>query len=159
MNPAKSIKKSGKYLKKVIGIDWIYTVAIRKRTDVSLFEGNLAPFAPMPYSTKYWYADPFLIDDQSGTYLFAEAFDRDQQVGRISVSTVSNEGEIGEPRVVLSEPYHLSFPMVFTWKDHYYMVPETSENNSINLYMASQFPYDWQMVKSWQVGKSLWTPF
>lgn len=148
-------KKPADFFRKVIGLDDIYTIAIRKRTDLSLYEGNLAPFKPIPYSKEYWYADPILVSDKSGTYLFAEAFDRKKRIGHISVSAVSHDGEIGKPQLIISEPYHMSFPFVFEWNENYYMIPETSENSSINLYMAKSFPYDWQLVKSWQIGKRL----
>lgn len=107
----------------------------------------MAPFTVIPYSKKYWYADPILVSDRSGTYLFAEAFERKKRIGRISVSTVSDVGEIGEPKLIISEPHHMSFPFVFEWNEKYYMIPETSENNSIKLYMAKSFPYDWQIGK------------
>lgn len=151
----RTINKTSSFLKKLVGLDDIYTIAIRKRRDLSLFEGDLAPFTAIPYSKKYWYADPILVSDQSGTYLFAEAFERKKRIGRISVSTVSDAGEIGEPQLIISEPHHMSFPFVFKWNEKYYMIPETSENNSIKLYMPKSFPYDWQLVKSWQIGKKL----
>lgn len=147
--------KSLRFFKRAVGLDDIYTIAIREKTDTSLFEGNFNQFKAIPYSKKYWYADPILVSDKSGTYLFAEAFDRKKRIGHISVSAVSNDGEIGEPQLVICEPYHMSFPFVFEWRGNYYMIPETNENRSVNLYIARKFPYKWQLVKSWQVGKRL----
>lgn len=145
--------KLGNYFRKAVGIDDIYTIAIRKKTDFSLFEGDFSPFTAIPYSKKYWYADPILIANESGTYLFAEAYDRKNSIGHISVAAISNEGEIGELKIIISEPYHMSFPSVFEWRKEYYMIPETCKNGSINLYKAEKFPNDWRLVKSWQVGK------
>ena len=51
-------------------------------------------------------------------------------------------------RIVLKEPFHLSYPYVFAWKGDYYMVPETLETQSIRLYQATDFPVCWSPVAS-----------
>jgi hypothetical protein len=45
---------------------------------------------------------------------------------------------------VLQKNYHLSFPSVFEWMDHYYMIPESSANKTIDLYECAHFPCEWQ---------------
>ena len=42
-----------------------------------------------------------------------------------------------EPVIVLQEPFHLSFPLVFEEDDQVYMIPESEENDSIRLYRAN----------------------
>jgi hypothetical protein len=44
----------------------------------------------------------------------------------------------------LQEPYHLSYPSVFLWSGKHYMVPESSENRTIDLYECISFPNKWQ---------------
>jgi hypothetical protein len=44
---------------------------------------------------------------------------------------------------ILVKDYHLSFPNVFQLNDTWYMIPESHENGSIDLYRAENFPDKW----------------
>jgi hypothetical protein len=98
-------------------------------------------------------ADPFLIRDQEKFYLFFEVLGVDR--GVIGLATSADGLRWRYERVVLEEPFHLSYPFVFKWKNDYYVVPESSEVNSVRLYKATRFPYEWQFVKSIVTGRSL----
>jgi hypothetical protein len=56
---------------------------------------------------------------------------------------VDSEGNCSEPRVVLERTYHLSYPFLFSWQGEIYMIPETRDNKTIEMYRASDFPYTW----------------
>ncbi len=127
-------------LKKIIGFEEIYTVGVRKVNDVN------APFRRIPYSRDFWYADPLLFDFEGKTYLFTEAFDRKQFIGRIAVSDIDSNGSISKPQVIIKEKYHLSFPYVFQWGDDIYMIPESCANLSINLYRCTDYPLKWELA-------------
>jgi hypothetical protein len=90
-----------------------------------------------------FYADPFLIERNGRTYLFFEDYKFSSHKGLISCCEVNREGNCGEPRVVLERTYHLSYPFLFTWQGEIYMIPETRENGTIEMYRASDFPYSW----------------
>lgn len=127
-------------IKKIIGFDEIYTIAVREKgTDT---------FYSIPYSAKYWYADPLVFQYGTKNYLFAEAYDRKTGKGAIAVAELNGKPENIEFKLIIEEKYHMSFPMVFAWGMEIYMVPETSENSSINLYHAIEFPYKWECAKS-----------
>jgi len=98
-------------------------------------------------------ADPFLIHEQDKFYLFFEVLGVDK--GLIALATSADGRHWRYERVVLKEPFHLSYPCVFKWQDDYYMIPESCEVNSIRLYKATRFPYEWQFVKSIVTGRSL----
>jgi hypothetical protein len=51
-------------------------------------------------------------------------------------------------RIVLKEPFHLSYPYVFCLDGDYYMIPESFEAGSIRLYRADPFPNKWSLVGS-----------
>ncbi|MFH2021252.1 MAG: hypothetical protein ABIJ34_07570 [archaeon] len=88
-------------------------------------------------------ADPFLLKHNNTYYLFFEAMDRDKDKGVIVLAT-SNDTQIWSyDRVVLEEKYQLTYPHVFEWQGEFFMVPETVATNSIQLYKASNFPYNW----------------
>lgn len=82
----------------------------------------------------HYYADPFFLE-----YLFVEYYDYNKGV----IAIIKD----GKPEVVLERPYHLSFPCVFKDNGEYYMLPETVNNNQLELYKAKNFPYDWELVK------------
>jgi len=51
-------------------------------------------------------------------------------------------------KIVLDEPYHLSYPYVFQWEGQFYLIPESSEAGAVRLYRAVNFPYSWDFVSN-----------
>jgi hypothetical protein len=90
-----------------------------------------------------FYADPFLIERHGRTYLFFEDYRFASRKGLISCCEVDNAGNYGPPRVVLERDYHLSYPFLFEWQREIYLLPETRENRTIEMYRAIDFPYSW----------------
>jgi hypothetical protein len=90
-----------------------------------------------------FYADPFLIERNGRNYLFIEDYRFSSRKGLISCCEVDSEGNCSEPRVVLERTYHLSYPFLFSWQGEIYMIPETRDNKTIEMYRASDFPYTW----------------
>jgi hypothetical protein len=95
---------------------------------------------------NYIWADPFPVEHNGKIYIFIE-----QQIG-------SGNGILGfielyknmehSPFVpVLEKEYHLSYPQVFSVKKEdeliWYLVPESHENKTIDLYRAVEFPLRW----------------
>ena len=48
--------------------------------------------------------------------------------------------------MVLREPFHLSFPHVFSFDDEVFMVPETLGAGAVRLYRAIDFPDRWELA-------------
>lgn len=90
-----------------------------------------------------FYADPFVIDRDGRSFLFFEDYRFATKKGLISCCEVDAMGNCSEPRVVLERNYHLSYPFLFTWQGEIYMIPETRDNRTIEMYRASAFPYSW----------------
>lgn len=90
-------------------------------------------------------ADPFLCSvGPREHYLFFEAYDVARQGGVIAVASSPDLRAWTYERVVLAEPFHLSFPYVFAWNGAYYMVPESWKGGGVFLYRATRFPYEWE---------------
>jgi len=83
------------------------------------------------------------MEKNGRSYLFFEDYKFSSHKGLISCCEVNSEGSCGEPRVVLERPYHLSYPFLFAWQGEIYMIPETRDNGTIEMYRASDFPYFW----------------
>jgi hypothetical protein len=90
-------------------------------------------------------ADPFLIQEKETFYLFFEVLGVDR--GVIGLATSADGHQWRYERIVLEEPFHLSYPNVFKWKGDYYLVPESAADKSVRLYKATHFPDEWQFVK------------
>jgi len=96
-------------------------------------------------------ADPFLFEDQGRTYVLFETQVGDD-FGRIEAAEVTSAGpkHLG---VILSEPFHLSYPSVFRIKDQIYLMPECAGSGEMRLYRFEQFPRNPIFVRSLKSGK------
>ena len=101
-------------------------------------------FKPMQRSGDHLWADPHVIYRNSKYYVFFEEVLHKVGRGHISMLTITSDGQLSPARTVLERPYHLSYPFLFEWEDQLYMIPETAENRSVELFRCVQFPYDWQ---------------
>lgn len=93
------------------------------------------------------WADPFLYCNDNKTYLFFENFSFDQRKGKISCAEMTQEGIKQPVKTVLSENYHVSYPNLFKFKKDHYLIPETSGDRSISIFVAKNFPEKWELKK------------
>ena len=96
----------------------------------------------VPPKDRFW-ADPNIIQKDSRYYIFAEEYLLKTRKGRISVIELDQFGKHSMPVPILENEYHLSYPFVFKLKDHFYMVPESAANRTIDLYECIEFPNKW----------------
>ncbi|HKR13158.1 MAG TPA: hypothetical protein VJT15_13945 [Pyrinomonadaceae bacterium] len=128
-----------------------WALAYRFRTGPGDANNTLYRFKRLtPPKDRFW-ADPFAIKDggKDGEryYVFLEELLYETNKGHISVIELDRKGVVKGPTKVLEREYHLSYPFVFEWNGHYYMVPESAANKTIELYRAKTFPYVWQLEK------------
>ncbi len=117
-------------------------IAIRPRTSSHSFDDS-SGYNIMPCDKSRFYADPFLVEKDGQTFLFFEDYPYAEQRGIISCCTLDAEGIPGLPFEVLRRPYHLSYPHIFEEAGEVYMIPETKENRTVELYRATHFPTQW----------------
>jgi len=98
-------------------------------------------------------ADPFLIKDGKTWDLFFEVYNNDTKQGDLAVATSKNTWIWHYEKVIIDEPFHLSYPHVFEADGDYYLIPESFEDNSVRLYKADQFPTHWSYVKTLISGR------
>ncbi len=116
------------------------------KLDDSVIDGGKKKFSTLKADKRFWYADPYLFEKDGHTYLFVEMFDNITERGLIGVSRFC-EGKFTKPEPVLKECFHLSFPIVFEEDGKIFMMPETHEDNCVQLYEAVDFPYKWKKSK------------
>ncbi len=96
--------------------------------------------------THRWYADPFGVEHAGAHHLFFEDADLASGKGIISYARLDGGRVQAEP--VLERPYHLSYPFVFRADGEWYMLPESRDNRSVELYRATEFPWRWALERT-----------
>jgi hypothetical protein len=111
----------------------------------SLSWTDFKPF--IPPLDRSW-ADPFIWVQENRYYVFIEELLYSTNRGRIICLTLDEEMNILSNQVVLERPYHLSYPFLFEYEGQLYMIPETGNNNGIELYRCTHFPGQWEFSKT-----------
>ena len=100
-------------------------------------------------SQNHFIADPFVVDEDDKSYLFYEELNYDNAKGYLKVAQYDDEkGIFKESETILEQEYHLSYPNVFKLKGTYYMIPESYEKRSVDLFEAVEFPTKWKKKKT-----------
>lgn len=126
------------FSKLFVGGEW-YS-AYRKCTDIQ------GKFKIVPTNSEYWIADPFWVENKGEHYLFGEIYFKKANRGGIGYYKMVNDIPVYQG-MVIENPYHMSYPCVFSVGETYYMIPETSANQTIELYRAERFPDKWVLDK------------
>lgn len=124
-----------------------WTIAYRRRQgDSTLLDDRTTPFHIIPNNWRYWYGDPHLICREGKTWVFAEGYDRIMRRGVISCCALTDEGTTPW-RVVLRQPWHLSYPHLLQKDGEIYMIPESYVADEIVVFRAVEFPERWEKVR------------
>lgn len=132
--------------------DWAIGIYVGK----SPFELSPAPGVPNPVLTgesvtdvkATFVADPFIVHKDGRFYMFFEVMNANTKQGDIGYATSDDGLKWRYERIVLDEPFHLSYPYVFEHEGKWYMIPESWQANGIRLYIADDFPRRWRYVKT-----------
>ena len=125
-------------------VQWF--IATRRRSPERRFDEASGYRIIRPPNDRF-YADPLLIEKNGKTWLFLEDYRYADRRAVISCAEISVDGSIGEPIEVLRRPYHLSYPFLFEHCGEMYMIPETKQNQTVELYRAVSFPYQWVLER------------
>jgi len=132
-----------------------------KDWSIGVYEGKSSPFdlkSPPdiinPVLTKEdvtdvdasFIADPFMIPHEDKYYMFFEVLNKENKQGEIGYAVSSDAKKWEYQKIILGEPFHLSYPHVFKWQGDYYLIPESYEDYSVRVYKAKSFPGEWEHV-------------
>jgi len=124
----------------------IYYALNNKDTD---FNQNLSDFKEIPTPKEFFWADPFVVDKDDKSYIFFEEYVYKTHKGHLSVIEYDHiSGQFSEAKEILNTPYHLSYPFIMEYEDEFYMIPEGSKDRDVKLYKATNFPYEWKVVRT-----------
>jgi hypothetical protein len=125
-----------------------YRIAVRekKRDNDFFLSDNSFSFTVLDFKTsdRFWMADPFLFEKDGVTYLFYEMFDFIKWKGVIAYSILHDVDKVSNPKIIIEEPYHLSFPFIYENDNEIFIMPETCANGDVHLYKAISFPDIWE---------------
>lgn len=124
-----------------------WNIALRQNDlppDIRHFD--LAAYTPLPVDPTTFYADPFVVERDGRTFLFAEAYPYASGKGVIVCADVGEGAAQIDFKTVLERPWHLSYPFVFEWENDTYLAPEGSTHGGMEIYRATAFPWDWTLA-------------
>lgn len=112
---------------------------------------NLTGFneIPLPPGVESM-ADPFLWEAGGRQYLLFEEVAAGQTRGRLGCVEVFENGSCSEMKIILDQPYHLSYPCIVPCNGDMFLLPETSKANRVELYRFASFPWKVELV-SWPI--------
>jgi hypothetical protein len=90
-------------------------------------------------SSHTFWADPFPMKLDNRSHVFLEEWDKKKKKGRISLWEKGKE-----PKVILEEPWHLSYPFLWKEKEQFYLIPESAEAGKLYRYESENFPDKWK---------------
>lgn len=139
------VRKINKTISAWFFIDqWVILTA----KNLSMDELEWSAFKPLiPPPDRYW-GDPFVIEKEDHYYAFIEEKIYQTGLGHIACLELDSNGELLSILPVLERPYHLSYPFLFEYQDQLYMLPETAQNGTLEIYRCIQFPDKWEFVKN-----------
>ncbi len=107
----------------------------------------------IPPADRFW-ADPFLVSWSGQDYVFFEELIYREGKGILAcmalndVDVAVGDNQTNQSMVILEKPYHLSYPFTFQYQGMLYMMPESAENQTLDIYRCEQFPHQWTWVKT-----------
>jgi len=95
-----------------------------------------------PFGT--YFADPFIWENQGECWLLMEQFLYSKNCGRLVARRLAGGPVIP---ITLAGPGHASFPCIFSEGDQLYLLPETGNTGTLDLYVCERFPDRWRLVR------------
>ncbi len=104
-------------------------------------------------------AHPFMVISGSKYYMFFTAKnDLGKEQSGIGLAESKDGFRWEYKRIVLKEPFVLSYPYVFKWQNDYYMIPESYTEKFVRLYRARSFPNEWTYERDLLTGDVFISP-
>ncbi len=148
MQPSFLQRVSRKLDKTLAGLFFIDQWVILSARGVRYDSLQWKDFRPIvPDKDRYW-GDPFIVQRGADYHVFVEEKMYATRRGRIACLRLDADGQLLSRQVVLERDYHLSYPFVFEEAGETYMIPETAERGTVDLYRCLHFPDQWEFSRT-----------
>jgi hypothetical protein len=121
-------------------------VAFRKVVNTEEIAGRTSFTVLWPPDGRF-YADPFVCERAGKTYIFFEDYSYADSKAVISFVEIDRDGACNQPQVCLQEDFHLAYPSLFSWNGEIFLLPETKNKRTVQLYRATDFPRKWDLAQ------------
>ena len=130
-----------------------------------LFEQTAAPdlagFRWLEPPPGYFWADPFVVEHNGRPWAFYEEYSYPQRRAHIACAEIAPDGSFLSPtRCLVNDQRHYSYPHVFRAGGDLFMIPESFDSNTVDLYRCEDFPAKWSLVTTLFRGRfvdtSIW---
>lgn len=121
--------------------------AIVKRPAAAISQADLIAddILWLPATRRFAFrADPFGLWHDGRLHIFAETFDYRTLKGSIELLVCDSHLNVVHKAVILSRPWHLSYPFVVEAEGEFWMLPEARRSGELTLYRAREFPNRWE---------------
>ena len=100
------------------------------------------------------WADPFIFEQAGKYWLFFEDYVYEKKRAGIASAEISPQGELGPVLPCFDHPLrHYSYPHVFRAGPEIFMIPESFDSDSVDLYRCVEFPHRWRVETTLLAGK------
>lgn len=147
-----SVLSYPKYILGMLALAWKkktkkshWTLAVSKS---DMLPDSIRSFTEIQQPADRFWADPFVVRDGDQVHVFLEELEYAKGRGDIALLTIDKYGVAGPCVKLIEKDYHLSYPFVFEVDGTYFMIPETSENRTVDLYRCHEFPGKWEFEKT-----------
>lgn len=123
-----------------------WNVAFRKKSVGTILEDKETVFTVIKNNFRYWAADPFVVEVNGQTYIFAELYDYFLRKGVLGYCKIQ-DGKATKWNAVIQEKHHMSYPCIMKKGKNIYLMPETGDANEVAVYQALNFPQNWKKIK------------
>jgi hypothetical protein len=105
---------------------------------------NLSDFRWLEPPSGHFWADPFVIDHDNRKWAFFEEYAYQYRRAHIACAEISPNGSFLSPtRCLADDHHHFSYPHVFREGAELFMIPESVDSASVDLYRCEKFPHQW----------------
>ncbi len=116
--------------------------------------GSLDGFRWIEAPKGHFWADPFLLEHDGRNWIFFEDYIYAERRGVIACAEIRGDGLLISPTRCMEDPaHHFSYPHVFRDGEELFMIPESRDAATVDLYRCEKFPAKWARQATLLRGK------
>ncbi len=128
----------------LIVLKMIVTMLIPVQWVIVYKNNNKSKWHKIIPNSDVFQADPFIVFKDGKYYVFYEELKFKDYHGYLMVAELDTKNnQLINDKIILKLDYHLSYPNVFEENGTYYMIPESADSHSVDLFECTSFPYEW----------------